>query len=196
MRPRISCFIALWVVLNVAASAPDATPSAQRRLAVWPQSVPSPDFTLVDEQARRRSIHDFRGRILLVFFGFVRCPDACPGELFKLSLVMKKLGAVSEHVQLLFVTLDPQHDTAAELKRYLAGFDPRFKGLTGTVHQVDETAKRFYVDYARISAASGDGIDHSTSTFVFDASGALRLIGAQSSSVDDFVHDLTALASE
>jgi protein SCO1/2 len=195
MCPRIAGVIVLWVALNAAAQAGDAIPAAQHRLAVWPQSLPSPDFTLLDDQARRRSIHDFRGRILLLFFGFVRCPDVCPSELFKLALVMKKLGPVSKHVQVLFVTLDPQHDTAAELKRYLARFDPRFKGLTGTVGQIDETAQRFYVNYARISGASGDGIDHSTSTFVFDASGALRLIGAPSSSVDDFVHDLNALSN-
>ncbi len=166
------------------------------RLAVWPNNLPTPDFALRDETGARRSIHDYRGHILLVFFGFVQCPDACPIELLKLAQVMKQLGPLGDRVRLVFITLDPKRDTPADLKRYLANFDPRFIGLTGSVADVDAAAKRFAVNYAPIAKDAGYTIDHSTATFVLDAGGALRLVGGKESTSDDFVHDLKLLTSK
>jgi protein SCO1/2 len=171
-------------------------PSAAYRLALWPQQARAPDFKLVDFDGRPRSLADFSGRILVVFFGFVRCPDVCPAELFKLALVMKQLGRLSERVQVLFVTLDPEHDTPTMLKSYVKTFDPRFVGLTGTAAQIDEAADRFFVEYARVTAGADYSIDHSTSTFVLDGGRRLRLVGTPNTSISDFVHDLAALAEE
>jgi len=129
-------------------------------------------------------------------FGFTRCPDVCPAELFKLALAMKRLGPVSDRVQVLFVSLDPEWDTPKVLKHYVAGFDRRFVGLTGTASEVNQAAANFFVEYARVEVGAGHTIDHSAAVFVCDARGRLRLLGTPDTSVPDFVHDLAALAAE
>jgi protein SCO1/2 len=173
---------------------PILRPSIEYRLARWPQRAHSPEFRLVDFDGRPRTLADYRGRIVVIFFGFVRCPDACPAELFKLAQVMKQLGQLSEQVQVLFITLDPERDTPTLLKSYVTAFDPRFVGLRGTTAQIDQAATSFNVQYARVTVGTDYSIDHSTGTFVFDATGRLRLVGAIDTSVGDFAHDLTALA--
>jgi protein SCO1/2 len=173
-----------------------AGPAPGFRLTVWPPRARSPDFKLVDFDGRPRTLKDYRGRVLVIFFGYLRCPDACPAELFKLAQVMKELGRVSDHILVLFVTLDPQRDTPALLKSYVTGFDARFIGLSGAPAQTDEAAANFHVDYAQIRAGADYTVDHSTSTFLIDGRGRLRLVGAMSSSIGDLVHDLRALAAE
>lgn len=185
--------MAIWLFC---AASHAATTDPQFRLAVWPKHVRTPDFALVDQTGVHRSLGDYRGGVVLVFFGFVQCPDACPIELLKLSHVMQQLGPARDQVRLLFITLDPEHDTPEELKKYLANFDPRFIGLTGTVAQVDQAAKQFAVNYAPIARGAGYTIDHSTATFVLDARGKLRLVGGKESTIEDFVHDLKLLTSK
>ncbi len=170
--------------------------SSEYRLSVWPQHAPSPDFKLTDFDGRPRTLADYRGHVVVVFFGFVRCPDACPAELFKLALVMKQLGELSEQVRVLFVTLDPERDTPTVLKSYLTAFDPRFVGLRGTNGQIERAAANFYVEYARVGTGADYTLDHSTSTFVLDGGGHLRLVGGMTTNVADFAHDLTALAMQ
>jgi protein SCO1 len=173
-----------------------APPPADFRLAVWPQRAESPALRLFDFDGRPRQLADYRGRVLVIFFGFVRCPDACPAELFKLALVMKRLGPLSEHMQVLFVTLDPERDTPKVLRSYVTAFDPRFVGLTGSTADIDRAAMSFYVEYARVGRGADYSIDHSTSTFVLDAHGRLRLVGTLDTTVDDWVHDLGLVAAE
>jgi cytochrome oxidase Cu insertion factor (SCO1/SenC/PrrC family) len=148
LRAGLLCLVT-WMF---AASTPVAATPPPYRLAVWPSNLPTPDFALRDDTGAHRSVRDYRGKILLVFFGFVQCPDACPIELLKLSQAMKQLGPLSDRVRLVFITLDPKHDTAAELKKYLANFDPRFAGLTGTVA---EPLHRHVCAGFRRDAASG-----------------------------------------
>jgi protein SCO1/2 len=95
-------------------------------------------------------LRDYRGRIVVIFFGFLRCPDACPAGLFKLALVMKQFGPIAAQVQVLFVTLDPERDAPPLLKSYAAAFHPGFVGLAGTSAQVDRAASSFNVEYARV----------------------------------------------
>jgi protein SCO1/2 len=166
------------------------------RLAAWPKAAESPDFELVDTDGVARSLSHYRGHIVVIYFGFLRCPDACPAELLKLALVMKRLGPVAAKVQVLFVTLDPERDRPAALKKYVTAFDSRFVGLTGTSPQVDVAASRFNIQYARVPLGSDYTIDHSTGVFVLDATGRLRLVGGAGASVDDFVHDLKMLVAE
>jgi protein SCO1/2 len=164
------------------------------RLSALPQRSSSPDFRLTDFNGRPRSLADYRGRVVVIFFAFIHCPDACPTELFKLAQVMKRLGPASDRVQVLVITLDPERDTPDLLKSYVTAFDPRFVGLTGTAEQIDSAAKNYYVVYVT-APTSNDyyAIDHSTSTYVIDAQGQRRLIGSMTTSVDDFVHDLKLL---
>lgn len=196
--------LAVWgLVLSVQTAVvtcaidPDAraAAAAEFRLAQWPQRAQSPDFNLTDFDGRRRTLAGYRGRVVVVFFGFVQCPDVCPAQLVKLSAVLRRLGQLRRHVQVLFVTLDPERDTRQLLKAYVTGFDPRFVGLTGTNAEVQAAADDFYVEYARVRRGAGYTMDHSTSTFVLDAAGRLRLIGAMSNGIDDYVHDLAALSA-
>jgi protein SCO1 len=173
-----------------------AAPPQAKKLAVWPQGAPSPALDLTDTEGVPRTLSDYRGQVAVIYFGFMHCPDACPAELFKLALVMKQLGPVAAHVQVLFVTLDPERDQPASLKTYVSAFNPRFTGLTGTTEQIDQAASRFNVQYARVPIGKDYTIDHSDAVFVFDALGRLRLVGAANSPVADFVHDISALAAE
>jgi protein SCO1/2 len=172
-----------------------AAPGDTYRLALWPRQGESPDFQLMDVNGHRRTLRDYRGRIAVVFFGFVHCPDVCPAELFKLGLVMKRLGTLAQRVQVLFITLDPDRDTRSLLKSYVTAFDPHFIGLTGTTAQIDRAAARFYVEYARVGIPGDYTIDHSSSTFVLDAQGRLRLVGTTKTTAADYAHDLAVLAS-
>jgi protein SCO1/2 len=194
LRNLITCGVpavaaAAFLSAALAAAPPDY------RLAVWPPHAESPQFNLVDLDGRPRSPANFRGKVMVIFFGFVHCPDACPTELLKLALVMKRLGNVSDRIQVVFITLDPERDTPAVLKSYVSAFDPRFIALTGTNAQIDAAASSFFVQYARVGTGADYSIDHSTSTYVIDATGRLRLIGGMKTAVDDYAHDLSELAA-
>jgi protein SCO1/2 len=184
------------ILSGVSWAAPPAAPLQPNRLAVWPQGVASPAFELLDTEGVSRTLRDYRGQTVVIFFGFLHCPDACPAGLFKLAQVMKQLGHVATQVQVLFITLDPERDTPPSLKRYVSAFDPRFIGLTGTSAQIDQAASSFNVQYARVPLGNDYTIDHSTGIFIFDGVGRLRLIGTTNSPVADFTHDITALAAE
>ena len=171
-------------------------PPEPHGLAVWPQGASSPAFNLVDTEGVPRTLRDYRGKAVVIFFGFLHCPDACPAGLFKLAQVMRQLGQAAAHVQVLFITLDPERDTPASLKSYVSAFDPRFIGLTGTSAQVDQVASGFNVQYARVPVGNDYTIDHSTAIFVFDDAGHLRLVGAANSPVSDLVHDINALVAQ
>ena len=184
------------ILAGVSWATPAAPPLQPNRLAVWPQGAGSPAFELVDTEGVPRTLHDYRGHIVVIFFGFLHCPDACPAGLFKLALVMKQLGQAAANVQVLFITLDPERDTPPSLRSYVSAFDPRFIGLTGTSAQIDRAASGFNVQYARVPTGDDYTIDHSTGIFVFDGTGRLRLVGAANSPVADFVLDISALAAE
>ena len=195
-RGQLHIALCAAILAGVSWAAPPVSPPLQpNRLAVWPQGVGSPTFKLVDTEGVPRTLSDYREHVVVVYFGFLHCPDACPAELFKLALVMKQLGQVAAHVQVLFITLDPERDRPASLKSYVSAFDPRFIGLTGTTAQVDQAASGFNVQYARVPLGNDYTIDHTNAIFVLDGAGRLRLIGAANSPVADFVHDITALAA-
>jgi protein SCO1/2 len=196
LRNSLRIALCAAILAGVSWAAPPAPPLQPNRLAVWPQGVSSPAFELVDTEGVPRTLRDYRGHIVVIFFGFLHCPDACPTGLFKLAVVMKQLGQLATQVQVLFITLDPERDTPPLLKSYVSAFDPRFIGLTGTSAQIDQAAGRFNVQYARVPLGDDYTIDHSTGIFVFDGVGRLRLIGATHSSVADFVHDITALVAQ
>jgi protein SCO1/2 len=187
--------VAILGGVSWAAAAP-ILPLQPKKLAEWPQGASSPALDLADTEGVPRTLNDYRGQVVVIYFGFMHCPDACPAELFKLALVMKQLGHVAAGVQVLFITLDPERDKPPALKSYVSAFNPRFTALTGTTAKIDQAASRFNVQYARVPLGTDYTIDHSDEIFVFDAAGRLRLIGAANSPVADFVHDIEALAAE
>jgi protein SCO1/2 len=165
---------------------------ARAYFTIWHKGVPNgqtassalirSDFELVDHSGLAATDEDFRGRWQLVFFGFTFCPDICPTTLSTVTAVMEKLGADAEHVVPLFITVDPERDTPAVLADYLANFDSRIVGLTGSPEQIDAAAKAYRVYYSK--AENGDAPDgHS-----MDHSAFLYLMGPGSAYVTHFSH--------
>jgi protein SCO1/2 len=153
------------------------------------------DFELRDPQGSTRRLADFRGKAVVVFFGYTQCPDVCPTTLASLAEAMKQLGPDADRVQVLFITVDPERDTPALLAQYLPAFDPRFLGLYGDAEATARTAKEFKIIYQKVpgSSAGTYTMDHSAGTYVFDPQGRLRLYVANGQGADVFAHDLREL---
>jgi protein SCO1/2 len=153
------------------------------------------EIALTDHTGKPRTLADFRGKAVVVFFGYTQCPDVCPTTLAALADAMKKLGTDADRVQVLFVTIDPERDTAELLSRYVPAFDPRFLGLRGEADATARTAKEFKVLYQKQpgKAAGSYSMDHSAGTFIFDPQGRLRLYVGNAQGPDVFAHDLREL---
>ena len=130
-------------------------------------------FTLTDQNGVRRTDADFRGKVMLVYFGFTYCPDICPTDLQNIGLALDRLGPAGEAVQPLFVTLDPERDTAEHLASYVELFHPRLIGLTGDTGAIRKAADAYKVFYARVPRSDGSDytVDHSAFIYVMDRDG-------------------------
>ncbi len=153
------------------------------------------DFHLTDHTGKPRSLTDFRGKVVVLFFGYTHCPDVCPTTLSEMGAVMKRLGKDAERVQVLFATLDPARDTPALLAQYVPQFNPAFLGLYGDEAATRQTAQEFKVFYQKQDTGSKGGytLDHSANTYVFDPAGHLRLLFGFGTGVDPIVHDIKEL---
>lgn len=152
------------------------------------------ELSLTDHTGKPRTLTDFRGRIVVVFFGFTRCPDVCPTTLSEMKLVLDKLGEDRKRVQVLFVTLDPERDTPELLAKYVPAFDPGFLGLYGDAAATAKAAKEFKVFYQKVPGSSPDNytMDHTAASYVIDAQGRLRLF-ARHGKPENLVTDLKTL---
>ena len=151
----------------------ERTASELMDVVMWNTEPIGGRFALVDHDGRPRSDADFRGKLLLIYFGFTFCSDACPIELQSIAAALDKLGPAGEQVQPLFITVDPEKDTPAQLKSYVALFHPRLIGLTGSARQIRQVARAYKVYYAKTAATKRDGydIDHMGFTFLVDPNG-------------------------
>lgn len=153
------------------------------------------DFHLTDHNGKPRSLADFRGKVVVLFFGYTHCPDVCPTTLSDLALAMQQLGSDAGKVQVLFVTLDPERDTQALLAQYVPAFNPAFLGLYGDAAATARTAHEFKVFYQKQESASKGGytLDHTAGTYVFDQSGRLRLLMSYGQGPKAMVQDIRTL---
>lgn len=152
------------------------------------------DFQLTDHNGQPRTLKDFRGKLVVVFFGYTQCPDVCPTTLTELAEAKKLLGPEGDKLQGLFVTVDPERDTPALLAEYVPLFDPRFLGLTGSAEEIAAVAKEFRVFYRKSGDLEGHyTVDHSAGTYVFDPQGRLRLYLRHGETADVVVADIQAL---
>jgi protein SCO1 len=135
------------------------------------------DFQLTDHNGQPRSLKDFRGKLVVLFFGYTQCPDVCPTTLAEVAEAKKLLGADGAKVQGLFVTLDPERDTPEVLKAYMANFDPSFLALRGTPDQLAALAKEFKIYYKKVEGKTPTSytMDHSAASYVYGTDGRLRL---------------------
>ena len=140
---------------------------------MWNREPVGGPFTLVDQVGRTRTEADFRGKLLIVYFGYTGCPDVCPTDLMEIARALTLLGAEAEAVQPLFITLDPERDTVAHLAEYIPNFSSRLIGLTGDPAAIREAADAYRVFSERVVGANGDTtIDHSAFIYLMDRSGA------------------------
>lgn len=156
------------------------------------------DFHLVDPVGTPRSLADYRGKVVMLFFGYTNCPDACPMTMAKMAQAVDRLGADGLRVQGLFVTVDPARDTPTVLQRYAPAFHPTFVGLRADAATTANTAKDFKVFY-ELQKPSAQGfytVDHTSGIFVFDTQGRLRIFMGDKVWVDAMVHDLKLLLKE
>ncbi len=153
------------------------------------------DFQLTDHNGHPRSLSDFRGKVVAVFFGFTHCPDVCPTTLAELAQTVKRLGARGDEVQILFITVDPARDTQKVLAQYVPAFDPRFLGLYGDPATTAKVAAAYKVFFApQPPNASGNyTVDHSAAIFVIDRRGRPRLVMGAGRTVSGMVHDIKLL---
>jgi protein SCO1/2 len=152
-------------------------------------------FALTDHTGKPRTLADFKGKVVVVFFGYTQCPDVCPTTMAEMASVMQKLGPLADQVQVLFITLDPERDTQQLLANYVPAFDKRFIGLRGTPEQTAKTAKEFKVFYSKVPGTSPGSytIDHTAGSYVFDRDGRLRLFIRHGQGLEPIVHDLRQL---
>ncbi|THF56195.1 SCO family protein [Pseudothauera rhizosphaerae] len=152
-------------------------------------------FALTDHRGQPRTLEDFRGKVVTLFFGFTQCPDVCPTSLLTMGEVMRQLGPDAERVQALFVTVDPERDTQALLAEYVPTFDPRFLGLYGDLARTAEVAKEFRIFYRKSGDTSGTSytIDHSAGTYILDQQGRLRLYVKHGENAENIAADIRLL---
>ncbi len=148
---------------------------------------------LTDHAGRPRHLEDWRGKAVVIFFGFTHCPDICPTTLVDVSNALKTLGGDAERVQVLFVTVDPERDTPEALGKYVTAFDPRFLGLRGDLPATQRAAKEFKIYFEKRKSGDGYSVDHSGQSYVIDPQGRLRLLVRPDRIAEDLAVDLRTL---
>jgi len=153
------------------------------------------DFALTGHDGKPRTLADFRGKVVVIFFGYTQCPDVCPTTLSELAEVMHKLGPDADRVQVLFVSVDPERDTQELLSQYVPAFDKRFLGLYGDAEATARTAKTFKVFYQKVpgKTAGTYTVDHTAGSYVYDTQGKLRLFLKHGAGAEPIAQDLLQL---
>jgi protein SCO1/2 len=170
-------FIALAFGLIAGLSSPRAEPQRSAAeimdILMWGREPVGGPFALIDHTGKPRTEQDFKGKLLLIYFGFTYCPDICPTDLQNIGLAIDRLGKAGGTVQPLFITVDPERDTPAHLAEYLAMFHPRMIGLTGDAAAIRKAADAYKVYYAKVPNEKGDDytVDHTAFIYLMGADG-------------------------
>ena len=156
------------------------------------------DFALNGHDGKPRSLADFKGKVVVMFFGYTQCPDVCPTTMAEMAEVMRQLGADADRVQVLFVTVDPERDTPQLLSQYVPAFDKRFLGLYGDAEATARVAKEFKIFYKKVpgNSATSYTVDHSAGSYVFDKQGKVRLFVRHGQGAEVLTKDLKALLDQ
>ncbi|PWF25403.1 SCO family protein [Corticimicrobacter populi] len=147
-------------------------------------------FELTDTEGNTRTLKDFDGKAVMIFFGFTQCPDVCPTALYRATEVKQMLGDDADKLQVLFITVDPERDTPEILKSYVTAFDPGFIGLYGDLDRTAKTARDFKVYYEKVPTASSYTIDHTALSYLYDTKGRLRLALRHTQTADEYAADI------
>jgi cytochrome oxidase Cu insertion factor (SCO1/SenC/PrrC family) len=172
LRALCGVGIGLWLGLVPACAGDMRSPAEIMDILMWNREPVGGPFELIDHTGHARTERDFRGKLMLVYFGFTYCPDVCPTDLQAIGLALDKLGGDAEGVQPLFVTVDPERDTAKHLADYVPLFHPRLIGLTGSAEAIRSAADAYKVYYARVPLPGADyTIDHTAYIYLMDREG-------------------------
>ena len=188
---RTSCVVALLVILAACSPKPEF-----KNIDITGSTAFGKDFSLLDPGGKVRTLADFKGKVVLMFFGYTQCPDVCPTTLTEMQQVMTLLGPQADKVQVLFVTVDPARDTDAILKQYVPAFDPRFLGLRPADEAaLEKVTKDFKIYYKKVPGSSPGSytIDHTAGSYAFDPEGRLRLYIKHAQGPETLAHDLKEL---
>ncbi len=148
---------------------------------------------LTDHAGKPRRLEEWRGKVVVLFFGFTHCPDVCPTTLAEISHAIKTLGPDAERVQLLMVSVDPERDTPESLAKYVTAFDPRFLGLRGDLAATKKVASEFKIYFEKRKQGDSYTVDHSAQSYVIDPQGRLRLLVRHDRIARDLAADLRAI---
>jgi protein SCO1/2 len=154
------------------------------------------DFQLTDFNGQPRRLSDFKGQVVMLYFGFVQCPDVCPTALSRAAAVQQQLGPSAADLQVIFVTVDPERDTPELLREYMAAFDPSFLALTGSAQAIQATADEFRAYYKKVPTGSSYTMDHTALSYVFDRQGRIRVVLRHEQSAADYAADIGRLLAE
>ena len=188
---RTSCVVALLMILVACSPKPEF-----KNIDITGSTAFGKDFSLLDPDGTVRTLADFKGKVVLMFFGYTQCPDVCPTTLTEMQQVMTLLGPQADKVQVLFVTVDPARDTDAILKQYVPAFDPRFLGLRPADDAaLEKVTKDFKIYYKKVPGNSPGSytIDHTAGSYAFDPEGRLRLYIKHAQGPETLAHDLKEL---
>lgn len=156
----------------------------------------APQFSLSGSDGEELELSDYRGKVVVIGFGYTSCPDVCPTTLATLAQARRKLGATAADVQVIYITVDPQRDDAQRMKQYLATFDPTFVGGTGSEERLAAVRKQYGVTGEKKMHGTSYGVAHSSSTYLVDRAGRLRALMTYGHGPDDYVHDLAILLQD
>lgn len=156
----------------------------------------APDFSLQASSGGEQALANYRGKVVLLGFGFTTCPEVCPTTLAVLAQARKRLGPQADQVQVLYVTVDPERDDAERMRAYLRGFDPTFVGLTGAPDELAAVRAKYGVSAERKNIGNSYSVGHSSSVYLIDRKGMLRAMMPYGRGPDDYVHDVRMLLNE
>jgi protein SCO1 len=193
-RCRYSLGLAIVAALLFLAACTDSAPKFKSTDITGAEYGKS--LELVDHTGKLRHLEDFRGKAVVLFFGFTHCPDVCPTTLADTAQALKALGPEAERVQVLMVTVDPERDTPDVLAKYVTAFDPRFLGLRGDVAATQRAAKEFKVYFEKRKSGDSYSVDHSGQSYVIDPQGRLRLLVRPERIGADLADDLKTVLKE
>lgn len=156
------------------------------------------DFDLTDHNGQRRTLADFRGKVVVVFFGFTQCPDVCPTSMAEMAQARALLGDQADRFQGLFISVDPERDTPEIMREYMASFDPTFLALYTELDRLPELARSFKVYYKKVEGPTPTSytLDHSAGSYVFDTQGRIRLYHRYNSGAEALASDVRRLLAE
>jgi protein SCO1 len=189
-------FASLLMALATLAAGAEPASSPPLKAGVFSPARLAPDFSLQGSNGAAAKLSDYRGKVVLLGFGFSSCPEVCPTTLATLAQAHRKLGAAGRDLQVIYVTVDPERDSTQRLKQYLDTFDPTFLGATGSPAALAAVRQQYGVQAQRKPLGNTYVMAHSSSTYLIDRAGRLRALMPYGHSPADYVHDLSLLLQE